>query len=84
MPARVTSVRAATPEDVVFLSSAVLNHLHLVLSRVDLPHAVLRNRRARRAAVARVGFSGPEGRSGKRSCAMWCIYCGPELTRTAR
>lgn len=57
MPAWVTSARAEALEDVAFLSGAVLNHLHLVLSRVDLPHALLRDRLALRAAAACVASS---------------------------
>ena len=58
MPAWVTSARAETLEDVAFLSGAALSHLHLVLSRDDVPHALLRERLALRAAEACVAFSG--------------------------
>ncbi len=58
MPAWVTSARAETPEDVAFLSGAALSHLHVVLSRDDVPHALLRERLALRAAEACVAFSG--------------------------
>ncbi|WP_460275785.1 DUF1403 family protein [Celeribacter sp. ULVN23_4] len=67
MPTWVTSIRAETLEDVAFLSGAALNHLHLVLSRVDLPHSLLRDRLALRAAAACVVFSGrPEGEAELR------------------
>ena len=67
MPAWVTSMRAETLEDVAFLSGAALNHLHLVLSRVDLPHALLRDRLALHAAAACVAFSGrPEREAALR------------------
>ena len=67
MPAWVTSIRAETLEDVAFLSGAALNHLHLVLSRVDLPHALLRDRLALHAAAACVAFSGrPEREAALR------------------
>ena len=58
MPAWVTSARAETLEDVAFLSGAALSHLHVVLSRDDVPHALLRERLALRAAEACVAFSG--------------------------
>lgn len=48
MPVWVTSARAETPEDVAFLSGAALSHLHLVLSRVDVPQTLLRARLALR------------------------------------
>ena len=60
-------MRAETLEDVAFLSGAALNHLHLVLSRVDLPHALLRDRLALHAAAACVAFSGrPEREAALR------------------
>lgn len=58
MPAWVTSVRAEALEDVAFLSGAALNHLHLVLASPNVPHALLRERLALRAAEACVAFSG--------------------------
>ena len=42
MPAWVTSARPEAFEDVAFLSGAALNHLHVVLSRNHVPHALLR------------------------------------------
>ena len=58
MPAWVTSARAETLEDVAFLSGAALSHLHLVLASPNVPHALLRERLALRAAEACVAFSG--------------------------
>ena len=65
MPVWVTSTRAETLEDVAFLSGAALNHLHVVLSRVELPQALLRDRLALRAAEACVAFSGRPERAGE-------------------
>ena len=58
LPAWVTSARLETLEDVAFLSGAALAHLHLVLGRQEVPHSLLRDRLALRAAEACVGFSG--------------------------
>ncbi|MEO0467577.1 MAG: DUF1403 family protein [Pseudomonadota bacterium] len=58
MPSWVTSARLATPEDVAFLSGAALSHLHLVLSRDDVPQTLLRARLALRAAEACVTHQG--------------------------
>ncbi len=58
IPSWVTVARAETLEDVAFLSGAALSHLHFVLSREDLPQALLRERMALRAAEACVAFSG--------------------------
>ncbi|APE46011.1 hypothetical protein BOO69_20880 (plasmid) [Sulfitobacter alexandrii] len=60
----VTSACAETIEDVAFLSGAALNHLHLVLGRGDVPHALLRERLALGAAEACVAFSGRPERAG--------------------
>ncbi|RKF12357.1 DUF1403 family protein [Roseovarius spongiae] len=58
LPAWVTSGRAETPEDVVFLSGAALAHLHLVLGHRDVPQALLRSRLALSAAEACVTHQG--------------------------
>ena len=58
MPAWVTSARAETLEDVAFLSGAALSHLHVVLASPNVPHALLRERLALRAAEACVAFAG--------------------------
>ncbi|MCE8522818.1 DUF1403 family protein [Ruegeria pomeroyi] len=52
LPAWVTSGRAETPEDVMFLSGAVLTHLHLVARHASVPHSLLRDRLAFLAAEA--------------------------------
>ncbi|MDK3075816.1 DUF1403 family protein [Sedimentitalea sp. JM2-8] len=65
MPAWVTSARAETLEDVAFLSGAALHHLHLVLGRVAVPQALLRDRLALRAAEACVAVSGRPERAGE-------------------
>jgi hypothetical protein len=64
LPAWVTSARAETVEDVAFLSGAALSHLHLVVGRNELPHALLRDRLALRAAEACSVFSGRPERAG--------------------
>ncbi|PHQ85046.1 MAG: hypothetical protein COB65_04120, partial [Thalassobium sp.] len=64
MPSWVTSARAETIEDVAFLSGAALGHLHMVVTRDDLPHPLLRDRQALRAAEACVAFSGRPERAG--------------------
>lgn len=76
MPAWVTSVRAETLEDVAFLSGAALNHLHLVLRRTEVPHALLRDRLALRAAEACVAFSGRPERAGELRDAVHLLRAG--------
>ncbi|UWQ43944.1 DUF1403 family protein (plasmid) [Leisingera aquaemixtae] len=58
MPGWAVSRCPETPEDVAFLSGAALAHLHLVLSRDDVPQALLRERLALRAAEACAACSG--------------------------
>lgn len=65
MPAWVTSARAETLEDVAFLSGAALSHLHVVLSREEVPDALVRERLALSAAEACVIFSGRPERAGE-------------------
>ena len=76
MPAWVTSARAETLEDVAFLSGAALSHLHLVLVRSDVPHALLRDRLALQAAEACVGFSGRSERAGELRDAVHLLRPG--------
>ena len=76
MPAWVTATHAETLEDVAFLSGAALDQLHLVLSRVDLPHALLRDRLALRAAEACVAFSGRPERAGELRDAVHLLRPG--------
>ncbi len=76
MPGWVTSARAETLEDVAFLSGAALTHLHLVLSREEVPHALLRDRLALRAAEACVAFSGRPERAGELRDAVHLLRPG--------
>jgi len=76
MLARVTSARAETLEDVAFLSGAALTHLHLVLSREEVHHALLRDRLALRAAEACVAFSGRSERAGELRDALHLLRPG--------
>ena len=76
MPARVTSARAETLEDVAFLSGAALTHLHLVLNREEVHHALLRDRLALRAAEACVAFSGRSERAGELRDAVHLLRPG--------
>jgi hypothetical protein len=76
MPARVTSTRAETLEDVAFLSGAALSHLHLVLGREEVPHALLRDRLALRAAEACVAFSGRPERAAELRDAVHLLRPG--------
>ncbi|MDW4499240.1 DUF1403 family protein [Sulfitobacter sp. D35] len=65
MPSWVTSARPETPEDVAFLSGAALSHLHLVLSRNDVPQNLFRARLALRAAEACVTHLGRPERASE-------------------
>ncbi|MCI5098917.1 DUF1403 family protein [Phaeobacter italicus] len=76
MPVWVTSARAETIEDVAFLSGAALNHLHVVLGRNEVPHALLRDRLALRAAEACVAFSGRFERAGDLRDAVHLLRPG--------
>ena len=76
MPSWVTSARPETPEDVVFLSGAALSHLHLVLSRAEMPQALLRERLALRAAEVCVTFAGRSERAGDLRDAMAFLQPG--------
>lgn len=76
IPAWVTSARAETLEDVAFLSGAALNHLHLVLGRMEVPQALLRDRLALRAADACVAFSGRSERAGELRDAVHLLRPG--------
>ena len=76
MPAWVISVRPETLEDVAFLSGAALNHLHLVLGRGGVPHALLRDRLALRAAEACVAFSGRPEREAELRDAVHLLRPG--------
>ena len=76
MPAWVTSARPETPEDVAFLSGAALNHLHLVLSRDEVPQALLRARLALRAAEVCVTHQGRPERAVELRDAVSFLQLG--------
>lgn len=84
VPAWITSTRAETLEDVAFLSGAALNHLHLVLGRANVPHALLRDRMALRAAEACVAFSGRQERAGELRDAVHLLRSGDLPGRRAK
>ncbi len=65
MPSWITAETAETLEDMAFLSGAVLNHLHLLMGREEVPQALLQDRLALRAAEACVRFSGRPERAGE-------------------
>lgn len=76
MPAWVTSARVETLENVAFLSGAALSHLHVVLGREDVPHALLRDRLALRAAEACVAVSGRPERAAELRDAVHLLRPG--------
>lgn len=76
MPAWISGVRSETLEDAAFLSGAVLSHLRLVLEREDVPHALLRDRLALRAAEACVAFSGRPERAAELRDAIHLLRPG--------
>jgi hypothetical protein len=76
MPSWVISLRAETIEDAAFFSGAALNHLHMVLAREDVPHALLRDRLGLRAAEACVAFSGRPERAGELRDAVRLLRPG--------
>jgi hypothetical protein len=76
MPAWVTSARVETLEDVAFLSGAALSHLHLVLASPNVPHALLRERLALRAAEACVAFAGRPERAADLRDAVHLLRPG--------
>lgn len=76
IPSWVTSGSAVTPEDVAFLSGAALSHLHLVLSREDVPQTLLRARLALRAAEGCVTFAGRPERAGDLRDAVAFLHPG--------
>lgn len=76
MPPWVTGGRAETAEDAAFLSGSALAHLHLILSRPDVPQALLRERLALRAAEVCVGFAGRPERSANLRDAVCLLRPG--------
>jgi len=78
MPPWVTSARTETLEDVAFLSGAALATLHLVVGHDDVPHALLRDRLALRAAEACVVKSGRPERAGDLRDAVHLLRPGDQ------
>ena len=76
MPPWVTSGRAETPEDVAVLSGAALSHLHVVLTREDVPQTLLRARLALRAAERCVANTGRPERAGELRDAVGFLQPG--------
>lgn len=78
MPPWVTSGPSDSPEDVTFLSGAALAHLHLVLQGQGLPHRLLRDRLALRAAEACVAMSGRPERAAEMRDAVAFLQPGDQ------
>lgn len=76
MPSWVTSTQTKTLEDVAFLSGTALAHLHLVLSRNDVPQTLLRARLALRAAEGGVTHQGRPERAGELRDAVAFLQSG--------
>ncbi|MPQ96154.1 DUF1403 family protein [Thioclava sp. JE_KL1] len=76
LPTWVTRGYGETAEDVAFLSGAALSHLHLVLTRDDVPSALLRERLALRAAEVRVTHSGRPERAPELRDAVHLLRDG--------
>ncbi len=76
MPPWVTSTRVEALEDVAFLSGAALAHLHAVLGQNDVPHALLRERLALRAAEACMAFEGRSERAWELRDAVHLLRVG--------
>lgn len=79
LPDWITLGCAETPEDVAFLSGASLAHLHLVVGQAEVPHALLRERLALRAAEACVGFSGRPERAADLRDELHLLRPGDQL-----
>lgn len=75
-PSWVTSGRAETFEDVAFLSGAALTSLYVVLAQGDVPHTLLRERLALRAAETCVAFSGRPERARELRDAVHLLRLG--------
>lgn len=76
IPSWVSSVRAETIENAAFFSGAALSHLHVVLEREDVPHALLRDRLVLRAAEACIAFSGRPERAAELRDAIHLLRPG--------
>lgn len=76
MPDWIRVARSETIEDAAFSSGAVLSHLHVALDREEVPHALLRDRLALRAAEASVAFSGRPERAAELRDAIHLLRPG--------
>ena len=76
MPSWVTPSRPQTLEDAAFLSGAALGHLHLVLTREDVPQNLLRARLAVQAAEQCVLVSGRSERAKELRDAVAFLHPG--------
>jgi len=76
VPGWITRMKAQTPEDAAFLAGGMLSHLHLVMQCDSVPHPVLRDRLALRAAEACVAFSGRPERAGELRDAVHLLRPG--------
>lgn len=76
LPSWISTGRIEEPEDMAFLSGAALSHLHIVLAQDELPHALLRDRLALRAAEACVAFTGRPERAGELRDAIHLLRLG--------
>ena len=76
IPSWITSARGETIEDVAFLSGAALSYLHGMLGHHAVPHALLRDRLALRAAEACVAFSGRPERAPELRDAVHLLRPG--------
>lgn len=75
-PSWITSARAKALEDGAFLSGAALSYLHVMLRHHAVPHALLRDRLALRAAEACVAFSGRSERTPELRDAVHLLRPG--------
>ena len=76
IPSWIAPARAEALEDVAFLLGAALAHLHLLFARDDVPHALLRDRLALRAAEACMVFSGRPERAPELRDAVHLLRPG--------
>jgi len=76
VPTWIASTHPQTIEELAFLSGAALNHLHVVLGRNEVPHALLRDRLALRAAEACVAFYGRPERARELRDSVFLMRAG--------
>ena len=76
MPSWITQGRIEAVEGEAFLSGAALNQLHMVLSRSDIPQALLRERLVLRAAEACISFAGRPERTAELRDAVHLMRPG--------